>query len=80
MTSNLQIAQELWKPQYKAERSQIVQDVTMKQHAQDCQNFLKVLKFNENKIKILVYGCTLGDYFKDLKDTLKFYKEKGVIE
>ena len=79
MTSNLQIAQELWKPQYKAERSQIVQDVTMKQHAQDCQNFLTFLKMSFSEL-LRRKNISVIYYEKDLIDTLKFYKEKGVIE
>ena len=77
MTYNLQIAQELYNDwnngcnDYSKDR--------MKQHAQDCQNFLTFLKMSFSEL-LRRKNISVIYYEKDLIDTLKFYKEKGVIE
>jgi len=77
MTSNLQIAQELWNKGGAIG----IDDDRMKQHAQDCQNFLEFLEmqpFARDKHRVILEEYL--NYFNGLRETLKFYKEKGVIE
>ena len=81
MTTNLQIAQELWKEVIRINDDYGVMNLQKcNQHLSDCQRFLNFLENDlyqrfdlsshaEDKIK---------NKIQDLQATIKFYQEKGI--
>lgn len=71
----------------RARHATQIMNSKMRQHAQDCQMFLDWINtldknasyLNSRTKRYVILGLELQPKIDDLQETLKFYKDKGVI-